>query len=338
MHSVKSLRRNSIIIFLITIIVIYFVLRDDLGAVVEVFSRINIWYILAAIALFFLSIFLRAFVNYKSINQPNKITLKEAFKHNVIIQFFNGVTPFSIGGQPMEIYMIRRHNIKVADATNITIQNFIFYQFALVILGAGAVIYNFTFGIFPSVPFLRNLVLIGFFINALVAVLLIIVAVNKKVTKRLADFVHRLGTKFKVIKDKEKTEEKWKIKLEEFHNGAKELNGRKALLIYGVLLNVVSLACLYLVPLFVFFSLGEYTSITVVTSIVSTAYIMVMASFIPIPGGSGGVEFAYLQFFGNFISGPVLASSLLLWRCITYYLGMIVGAVAFNFDKKGDMK
>ena len=39
-------------------------------------------------------------------------SLKEAIKHNIIVQFFNGITPFSTGGQPMEVYMLKEHGIK----------------------------------------------------------------------------------------------------------------------------------------------------------------------------------------------------------------------------------
>ena len=42
---------------------------------------------------------------YQEDKDEEKYSLLEAFKHNIIVQFFNGVTPFSTGGQPMEIYM-----------------------------------------------------------------------------------------------------------------------------------------------------------------------------------------------------------------------------------------
>lgn len=338
MHSLKSFRKNSFIIIVVTLIVLYFVLRDQFTEVVHALSTVNIGWILLAILFFLLSIFVRSYVNYKSINNKKKITLMEAFKHNTIIQFFNGITPFSIGGQPMELYMIRSHNIKTTEATNIVIQNFIFYQFALVILGAVAVLYNFIFRIFPEVTLLRNLVLIGFIFNALVAVMLIVVAVSKRFTRKCMHIVLAIGSKIKVIKDKEKMEDKLTLKLKEFHDSAKELNKRKKLLVFGVLLNIVSLICLYIVPLFVLYSLGEFNDVSVLGAITASAYIMVMGSFVPLPGGAGGVEFGYLQFFGSFIAGPILTTSLLIWRVITYYLGMIIGGIAFNFDKKGEMK
>ena len=99
-----------------------------------------------------LSIVIKGYVNYTIINEPNKISKKEAIKHNFITQFFNGITPFSTGGQPMEIYMINEHGISVSRATNFTIQSFIFYQIALVICGFLSVIFNYCFQMFYSLP------------------------------------------------------------------------------------------------------------------------------------------------------------------------------------------
>ena len=63
-----------------------------------------------------------------------------------------------------------------------------------------------------------------------------------------------------------------------------------------------------------------------------------MGSFIPIPGASGGIEYGFSQFFQPFITGSQMAVVLLIWRFITYYLGMIVGAICFNFHQGGKKK
>ena len=59
-----------------------------------------------------------------------------------------------------------------------------------------------------------------------------------------------------------------------------------------------------------------------------------MGSFVPIPGASGGIEYGFTQFFGNFIGLEYISAVLLIWRTITYYLGMIIGALLFNLEKK----
>ena len=52
---------------------------------------------------------------------------KKAYKLILEINFFNAITPFSSGGQPFEIYSLRKLKIKMADCTTIVIQQFVVY-------------------------------------------------------------------------------------------------------------------------------------------------------------------------------------------------------------------
>ena len=91
--------------------------------------------------------------------------------------------------------------------------------------------------------------------------------------------------------------------------------------------NLLSLLCLYLIPLFVFFSLKEYDTIDAIKSLVLSGYTFLIGSFVPIPGATGGLEYGFIDFFGIFLKGAVLSSAMLLWRLITYYLGMLIGGI-----------
>jgi uncharacterized membrane protein YbhN (UPF0104 family) len=70
---------------------------------------------------------------------------------------------------------------------------------------------------------------------------------------------------------------------------------------------------------------------------VSSAFVLIIGNFVPIPGGSGGIEYGFLKFFGIFVTSSILSSGLIVWRFITYYLGIIIGGVALGFFK-GDGK
>ena len=336
MELIKSIKKNTIFLLLITIVILFFVLKDDFNNIITTLSRMDYKFIIIAIIFWLLSIILKGYVNYKTVNNKKQISLKEAIKHNVITQFFNGITPFSSGGQPMEIYMLTEHSISGAKATTITIKNFIFYQVALVLYGLLAVTYNAIFHIFPKVPLLGKLTLIGFLINTLVAIALFVITFSPKFTKKVTNIIIKLLVKLKIIKEEKKTSEKWNIKLEEFHSSAKVLRKRKLLFIEGVIINLISLTCLYIVPLFIVYSLHNYTSLNIADTLTSSAYVLIIGAFVPIPGASGGIEYGFLKFFGNFITGTNLSAILIIWRFITYYLGLIIGALAFSLEKKGD--
>ena len=81
-------------------------------------------------------------------------------------------------------------------------------------------------------------------------------------------------------------------------------------------------------------AMGDHTSLSITNTIVSSAYVYLIGAFVPIPGASGGIEYGFTQFFGNFIAGSNLPAMLIVWRFITYYLGVIVGAILFNIRER----
>ena len=329
MKILDNIKRNAIFLLIVSTIVLVIVLHDDMKSIITAFQNIDYKYIIIAVLFYFLSIAIKGYVNYLIVNDKEKISIKEAIKHNFIAQFFNGVTPFSTGGQPMEIYMLTEHNISATKATNLTIQSFIFYQLALVICGIIAVGYNFYFHIFPKVIFLEHLVLLGFIINVLVVIILLFSS-SKKVVKTMYNIILKVASIFKIKTNEDKLNSIFK----EFSAGMSILKKRKNLAIIGILLNIISLVCLYIIPLFVFFSLGDFHSLSIIDTLTASAYVYLIGSFVPIPGASGGIEYGFTQFYGNFIGLEVISASLLIWRFITYYLGMIIGALLFSLEKK----
>ena len=98
--------------------------------------------------------------------------LKDTFILMCSAQFFNAITPFSSGGQPFQIYLLKKQGIKVTDSGNALLQNFFTYQLALIIMGTFAVVTNSFLHIIPSTSLLKNIVLIGYIVNIIVLILL----------------------------------------------------------------------------------------------------------------------------------------------------------------------
>jgi len=329
MKFLNNIKKNTMLLIIITIIVLYFVLKDDLSGIMDTLSHMDIKYVLLAFVFYLLSVIIKGYVNYKIINNPKKISKKEAISQNIISQFFNGITPFQTGGEPMAVYMLTEEGISVSKATNYMVQSFIFYQVALVLCGLFAVLYNYIFHLFPKVQVLQHLVLLGFIINVIVVILLLL-SYSHKATKKLSSISYKLCKKLKIKIKKEDLEQKF----EDYHNGFQELKERRRLFVAGIVLNMASLLCLYIVPYFVVCGMSKQIDLTIVETLVSSAYVYLIGAFVPIPGASGGIEYGFTQFFGNFMEGSIISAMLIVWRFITYYLGVIMGGIFFNIREK----
>lgn len=326
---------NIILLVAVTGIVLYFSLKDNFETIIHEILTLNVWWLLAGGLLVVACYYLRSLSLYNLIRKFSKTYSKgKAFKLTLTTQFLNGVTPFATGGQPFQIYILKKDGIRFGDSTNIIMQNFIVYQIALVLLGILAIGYNFFFHIFKDSGLLKDLVTIGFILNTLVTVGLFVIAFAKKFNKFLVRKTVVILHKFHIVKNKETTMDKWIESLENFHDGAKLLMKDKKSFIYNIVLNFLSLVCLYLVPLTIVYGMGHYTDFTGIESIVASAYVMLVGAFVPIPGGTGGLEYSYIAFYGNFITGSVLSASMIMWRFLTYYLGLVIGAVTLNLKER----
>ena len=99
-------------------------------------------------------------------------------------------------------------------------------------------------------------------------------------------------------------------------------------------MNIISLSCLYMVPYFILCGMGDTNSLSIVNTLISSAYVYLIGAFVPVPGASGGIEYGFTQFYGNFVAGSIISAMLIVWRFITYYLGVIVGGICFNVRER----
>lgn len=325
---------SFIIIAIITSLVLYYSLKDDYKNIIHEIKTINKLWFLVAFIMMFMYWMIKALVRKKLVSKFNKnYKFIDSFKLSLELNFFNGVTPFATGGEPYEVYSLTKHGIKGTDSTNIMIQNFITYQISLVLLGMIAIITNQFVHIFPS-GFLTYLITIGFTINFLVIVFLFVITFGKKIDKFIMKIIVFILSKFKIVKNKENTLEKFHNYLEEFHEGATILLKDKKTFIKMIMLQFLSLSIFYLIPLILLYGMGDYSSLNGYESIIISAYVMLIGSFVPIPGGTGGLEYGFIAFYGNFIKGSKLNAIMLLWRFITYYFGIMLGAIVLNFKRK----
>lgn len=325
---------NILLLILVTAVVLYISLKDNFFEVIEGLTKLNIFWIIIALIFTMGYYYFRTLSLHTFVNRFKEMSFLKVFKIVFITQFFDGITPSSSGGQPYQIYAFKKDGIQLVDATNIAIQNFIVYQIALVLLGLIAVIINKYLNLFNNLGIIKNLIMLGFIINVVVIIGLFSLAFMRKLNRVIMKFMVKILAKLKVIKDKEKIINNLNESIEQFHEGAKTLLKNKVEFIKTIFFNFMALLLFYAIPVLIIFGLGDYQSMNVLESVVASAHVMLIGTFIPIPGASGGLEYAFTQFYGVFISGATLTLVMLLWRTLTYYIGVIMGAVLLNIRKK----
>ena len=327
----KNSKVNAIIIFLLTIIILFFLLKDDFfGVLSNLLGSNHIWIFLALLVygIYFLLEQMSLYFLTKNIKKGIKFSF--ILKIGAITKFFNGITPLSSGGQPYEVYELRKKGIPISLGTSIVLQNYILFQISLIIFAFFSLALNKVFNYFEFYPVLKHLTVIGFLINIIILIFLVIVGFSNKFNKASIGFILNILSKIKLIKNREVIEEKWQKICNDYHEGGQRLLKSKKTFILCFNMQFLSTLCYYLIPFFIAKAL-YLDNINVINSLVASAYTFLMSCYVPLPGASGGVEYAFLSFFGNFAKGTHLTSMLLLYRFITYYAPCIVGAIMLIF-------
>lgn len=315
-----------------TVLILTFIIKGDIPSLLSIFLHVNIIWLALGFLCIFLYWFIEAITLYLMLTHKKRhISFKEVFKLIVSTQFFNGITPFASGGQPFQIYILTKESqIDPSIVTSASLNNFIVYQFVLVLLGSVAVFYKYFYALFSgsTSQSINSIALLGFFLNFIVIFALILISTQLNITKKIVSVCFKI-LKYTPLKRKTLViEPKLDRFLISFHKNSQGLLLNKKLLAKTSILNIIKLFIFYLIAYFVCRSIG-YDQISILQAVTASAYIMLITSFIPLPGASGGSEVGFILLFGSFLTIPQVTVVMLLWRFITYYLGMFIGFVTY---------
>lgn len=324
-----------VFLLLITLIVLFLFLKDSFYLTFFYIKKLNVFWLLLSFFCFNFYLACRAFVTNSFAHQLNsKYKFIDAFVMEYKIILLNAITPFSTGGKPYEIYSLKKKGLKTTEASNIAIQNFIIYQFALIIISFFALIYNSFFELFTNVVILKYLIIAGFILNILIIIGLFIISFAKNTDKLIINFFIHIGSKIKIIKLQETTKHKINNFIENFYDESIELSKNKLKFVNKIFIHIISLCSLYTIPLIIFYAMGDFSSLNIMQSIFISSFVMLIGLATPMPGGTGGVEYAFIFLFGNFITGVKLNALMITWRFITFYLPIIISICLISFKKR----
>lgn len=325
-------RKNKIVLvmmLLIGVIITYFSLRSiSLKALVSDLIKLKWGWLIVALISMLASFMMEAVVVKMLLHRETmNFPWLDAIRVPLIEQLFNGITPFSSGGQPAQLFALVQSGVDAGRATSVLLMKFVVYQSMIVI--------NFIFALFIGFHYVADkmhalsfLFLFGFLIHFGVIIGLLLVMYWYSFTKKMVKISFYPVKRF--IKKERIT--KWELvideKIENFYQESLRLKGDFNLLLKIGGLTLIQLIFYYVVPYFILLALGQKNVSLVLVTTLHILIVMIISLF-PIPGGSGGAEYSFSTIFSSFISNPSkLVLAMLLWRLLTYYLGVVLGLIA----------
>lgn len=298
-------------------------------------TSLNIKWILAALACMIAFWLLESLALHILIKSAHKNqTFFKSLSVNMGGQYFHSITPFASGGQPFQAYYLNKQGIELGVAINCLVTKFIIYQLALVVVSAVLLILRFAF----FREYINNfsfLAIIGFIINLVVMLWAISLVFFKKTTRRIATFIIKFLAKIHIVKNSESKIDYLDSELEKFNSCFHEMIKDIPSILKAFVVSVCHLFAYMAVPYMIYRAFG-LSSVDLLTIISAQAFVMLISSFIPIPGAGVGAEGAFYLFFNRFFPAEgQIGIAIVLWRLITFYFTVLVGVFfTFGANKK----
>ena len=236
--------------------------------------------------------------------------------------YYNLVTPFASGTQPMQIYALNKYDINLSKSIAIVTNKTVLFQTVVTIYSAVIIFLNIEV-LKNELPSMLVLMSIGMVMNivSLLGGMLIVLTPNtmKIIVKVIVNILYRLNI-FKSLNKKIHTINKF---IDEYSYSIKLFIKNKKALCLSIILTIIQLTVFFSISYCVYkaFNLNGLSLFEVLSLQV---FLYMSVSPIPTPGNVGANEVAFLTIFANVFPGNIIGYSVFLYSIYVYYFLVVV--------------
>lgn len=263
-----------------------------------------------------------------------KFRVGTSAKTNFLGKYYDAVTPFSTGGQPMQIYYLNSKGISGGNSSAIVLIRYFSSILCWIILGGALMIAGTVNGVLDDVNggnLLKITGWIGIGVNLIVPAFVALFLVLPKLMQKLTAGVVKLGYKMKIVKDIDKTTARATRIVGDFKSSFKLMATSPVKLILLILVCFTESALTFAIPFFVMKAFSCQVDGMLLSVMSLNVFATFGVSFIPTPGNSGVVEGMGALAF-SVAAGASLVWSVITWRLAVFYVYILIGLGITVYD------
>lgn len=255
--------------------------------------------------------------------------------------YYNLVTPFASGSQPMQIYTLNKYGISLSKSSAIVTNKTVLFQ-SIVTIYCGVVIFLNMELLKRELHSILLLMIMGMIMNivSLLGCILLALSPNtiKLIVKKIFNLLSKLNI-FKTLNEKLNIINKF---IDEYSYSINLFIKNKKALFISILLTIVQLTVFFSVSYCIYraFNLNKLTYIYILSLQV---FLYISISPIPTPGNVGANEIAFFTIFANVFPKSIIGYCVFLYSIFVYYFLVIVGGLFtvhthYNMNKENKVK
>lgn len=329
----KKLAINVILFLAIMVFTMWFVFRDEgVEAVLTAMKQMSFAHLLLAIAiaLFFISAEgIMIWYLLRSIDGTS--SLFSCIRCSFIGFLFSGITPSATGGQPMQLYYLKRDGNSWSLSSVALMTVALMYKLVLVLFGVGILLFWHA----PLRGYLGTgyyrLFLLGLTLNTLLVVGLLMVMFTPSVIRLLSGKAEWLAVKLHLLKKAGSKQARLDHFMDNYQNALSFLKEHKGKMFVVLLGTVVQRAAVFALTYVVYRGMGM-SGVALTTIMWLQAAVYIAVDMLPIPGAQGITEAMYRRAFLNIFTAGHVTASMCISRGVSFYLMICVGLVVTLYE------
>lgn len=252
-------------------------------------------------------------------------SLGKSIKNGIIGIYYSALTPFSSGGQPVQVVYMKKDGVSVGTSTSVFCIKFVIFEcviclfFVLSLLFRGVAFFKSNAGVLP-------LTCIGFAANALITGVVFLAMVKQGPLLKCCTRIIWFLNKIHLVKHPEKAVITLSNTLEDYHKSASVFKHDIKMFISTAVIIFIQMFAYFAVTFFIYKAFG-LTGYNLFEIIALQSFLYLTVSFVPLPGASVASEGGFYLFFANVFPPELKFVTMILWRFFTYYANIIFGAL-----------
>ena len=326
MKSRKKIIFNGVFLAVVFALTVYGVFHgEDLSSMMDAIHRADKRWLVPGIALVAFFIWGESIIIWYMMRSSGiRLKKRTCFLFSSVGFFFSCITPSASGGQPMQIYYMKKEKISIPVSTVILMIVTITYKLVLVVIGVGIAIFGRGFlhkyleGILP-------VFYLGLALNIFCVTFMTILVFHPLLAKAILVKGMKLLERFHLMKKKEGRLKKLEDSMDTYRDTAAYLKTHPRVIVNIIAITFVQRMAMFAVTWFVYrsFSLSEKGFWTI---LFLQAVISVSVDMLPLPGGMGISETLFLTIFEP-VFGALLLPGMVLSRGLGYYTELLISAI-----------
>ena len=325
MKSRKKIIFNGVFLAVVFALTIYGVFHgEDLSSMMDAIHRADKRWLIPGIALVAFFIWGESIIIWYMMRSSGiQLKKRTCFLFSSEGFFFSCITPSASGGQPMQIYYMKKEKISIPVSTVILMIVTITYKLVLVVIGIGIAIFGRGFlhkyleGILP-------VFYLGLALNIFCVTFMTILVFHPLLAKAIMVKGMKLLERLHLVKKKDGRLKKLEDSMDTYRNTAAYLKNNPFVIVKVIGITFIQRMALFAVTWFVYQAFGLHgTGFWEILFL--QAVISVSVDMLPLPGGLGISETLFLNIFSP-VFGGLLLPGMVLSRGLGYYGELLISA------------